>query len=375
MVVRLLSVVLPLAAAACGSDSPSGPTQQTLRLQSIAPATGSTTGSTTVTITGSGISSDATVTIGGAAATNVVVQGSSTLTAVTGERTSGGVADVVVSSGGRSVSLPNAFTFVAPSGANRLPSISNFRSVGSRVNQPSGFADLDETLQVSATVADSETSAASLTYEWSGPGTFTSSGSTATWKVPATLPSVTPATATVSLKVSETFTEGGVTHRQSATGTFAVRVHDSQKEIADIGQDFLLRFSDSRWTTNEVLHNFSTTCDGGSGRANEANDVDRNRATYIQDFNAARVTHRPPVTFNFDRGCFPAGRQQPNADACASYTVHWEVTGRSNGRREITDGVDYVSAVLENDRWLLCHSDFIGTVVNTVTGEMLNVVW
>jgi hypothetical protein len=55
--------------------------------------------------------------------------------------------------------------------------------------------------------------------------------------------------------------------------------------------------------------------------------------------------------------------------------VHWEVTYRSNGQREITDGVDYVTAVLENNRWLLCHSDFEGTATNLTTGITRAVTW
>ena len=71
----------------------------------------------------------------------------------------------------------------------------------------------------------------------------------------------------------------------------------------------------------------------------------------------------------------PDGRVQRNVDACITYTAHWEVTSRSNGSREITDGVDYVSAVLENDKWLLCHSDFIGTSTNLLTGEVKALRW
>jgi hypothetical protein len=361
---------------ACGSDSPPGPTPVNLKVSAISPASGSTTGGNSVTISGTGFASDATVSIGGVPATDVKVSGSTTITAVSGVRPTAGAADVSVSSGGKSATLANGFTFVAPSGANRLPSIAGFRSVGSRTNQPSGFADVDETIQVIATVSDNETSNGALTYDWTGPGTLTPSGTTLVWKIPASFSGGVPATATIGLQVTEKFSEGGVTHQQSATGTFPVRVHDSQKEIMDAGEDFLLLFSDSTKTTSQVLHNFSTTCDGGKGRAAEAGDVDRNRADLIENLAAARVTRRPPVTFNFLRqGCYPAGRFQPGTDACSSYTVHWESTKRSNGQREITDGIDYVSAVLENDRWLLCHSDFIGTVTNPLTGEVKSVSW
>lgn len=370
------AAVLSVVLTACGSSSPSGPSGGSLKVSSVAPSSGSTTGGNSVVITGSGFSSDATVSVGGVAATDVVVSGTTSISAVIGARATAGAGDVSVSSGGKSATLTGGFTFVAPSGSNRPPAITAFRSVGSRTNQPSGFADVDETVQVIATVTDNETSNANLTYDWSGPGALTPSGTTLTWKIPSSFSEGVPTTATIGLKVTEKFAEGGVTHQQSTTGSFPVRVHDSQKEIMDAGEDFLLLFSDSTKTTDQVLHNFSTTCDGGKGRANEAFDTDRNRRDVVENFAAARVTRRPPVTFNFVRqGCYPAGRFQPNTDACSSYTVHWEVTYKSDGHREITDGIDYVSAVLENDRWLLCHSDFIGTARNALTGQVQSVAW
>jgi hypothetical protein len=372
----IVSGFLSLVLIACGSDSPSAPTPASLKVSAVSPSSGSTTGGNSLTISGTGFGSDSTVTIGGIPATSVVVSGTTSITAVTGARTTAGSADVTVTSGGKTSSLSNGFTFVAPSGSNRPPVVASFRSVGSRNNQPNGFADIDETIQVIATVTDSETPNSGLTYEWSAPGTSTQAGTTLTWKIPASFATGTPTTVSVGLKVTESFVEGGVTHHQSTTGAFPVRVHDSQKEIMDAGEDFLLLFGDSTKTTDQVLHNFSTTCDGGKGRANEATDVNRNRADYTQNSAAARAVRRPPVTFNFLKlGCYPAGRNQPNTDACSSYTVHWESTKKSTGQKEITDGIDYVSAVLENDRWLLCHSDFIGTATNPLTGEIRSVSW
>ena len=111
-----------------------------------------------------------------------------------------------------------------------------------------------------------------------------------------------------------------------------------------------------------MLHNFSTTCDKGRGRAAEKGDVDFNRATYVQDFSAFRISRRGAATISFGGTCFlPDGRAQRNVDDCASFAVHWEVNKRSSGAREITNGVDYVSAALENNQWRLCHSDFIAS--------------
>ncbi|MFN7915175.1 MAG: IPT/TIG domain-containing protein [Vicinamibacterales bacterium] len=368
--------VFCLMAAACDSCSPSGPTPSGLQVSGIAPASGSTTGGNSVTITGIGFGADATVVIGGVAATNIVVSGGTTITATTAARPGAGAADVSVTSGGRTSTRPAAFTFIAPTGTNSPPAIAGFRSVGSRANQPSGFADVDESVQVLATVTDTETATSALTFAWTGPGTLTSGGSTLSWKVPPSFSQGTPATATLGLTVTEVFTEGGVQHQHSTIGSFAMRVHDSQKEIIDAGQDFLLLFSDSTYPPDAVLHNFSTTCDGGNGRAEEFTDVARNRRDVVENAAAARIAARPPATITFRSRCvLPDGRVQPNIDACISYTAHWEDTNRATGARTMTDGIDYVSAVLENDRWWLCHSSFIGTSRNPLTGEVRALRW
>lgn len=312
-----------------------------------------------MTIAGTEFASDATVTIGGIAATGIVVQGTTMIAAVSAAHGAAGAGDVVVTSGGKTATLPNAFTFVAPGGTNAPPVVGSIRSVGSHAGQPSGFADIGESVMLVASVTDAETPADRLTYEWSGPGTFSGSGTSVTWQVPGDV-SPTPSPVSVTLTVTESFVENNVTHRQSSSGSFVMQVHDSQKEILDAGEDFLTLFSRSEVPTSEVLHNFSTTCDKGDGRASEKNDVDFNRATYVQDFSAFRISRRGAATLSFAGTCFlPDGRAQRNVDACSSFAVHWEVNKKSSGAREITNGVDYVSAALENNQWRLCHSDFI----------------
>lgn len=360
-------------AGSCGS-SPTTPSTPRLTIVSITPGSASTTGGTTVTITGTGFAADATVTFGGVAATSVGVQGTTVLTATAPALPSAGPTDVVVNSGGLTATLSGKFLVVAPSGANQPPVVSSISSVGSRVNQPSGFADLDETVTLIATVTDKETPAGSLSFQWTGPGTFSGSGPSTTWHIPATV-GTPPSPVAVKLEVAETFTEGTVTHRNVGVGSFVMQVHDSQKEIMDTGEDFLTLFSRSEVPTDVVLHNFSPTCDGGNGRADEKTDVDNSRALFIQDFSKFTVARRPPVTFNFGGRCPFRSRR---ADACSSFTVHWEVTVRSGpmtGRREITDGVDYVTAVLEQNRWYLCHSDFDGTVRIPSLGIVKHVTW
>lgn len=364
-----------LAAGGCG-DSSTAPTPTGLSISAISPSAGSTKGGTAVSISGSGFSSGATVTIGGLPASVVAVQGSQAITASTPASSAAGPVDVVVTSGGRTATLTRGFMFVAPSGANQPPVITSIRSTGSRTNQPSGFADLDETITLVATVTDVETPASALTYAWSGPGAFSGSGGTVSWRAPAGL-SPTPSTVVVALTVTESFTEGMVSHTNSASRTFVIDVHDSQNEILDMGEDFLTLFSRSEVPTDQVLHSFSTTCDGGAGRRSEANDVDKNRRDFTQDFSKFRITRRPPVTFNF--GGFCASPNGPRrADACSSFTVHWEVIYRNppdTGKRGVADGIDYVTAVLEGNRWSLCHSDFRGTVTDLTTGLTRQLIW
>ena len=87
-----------------------------------------------------------------------------------------------------------------------------------------------------------------------------------------------------------------------------------------------------------------------------------------------RVSCRTPRHFDARRPqsvggrcVVPDGRVQANVDACSSHTVHWEINQIPGGQRVITDGIDYVSSVLENNQWRLCHSDFIGSSRNGLT--------
>ena len=79
-------------------------------VSSVSPNSGSTTGGTAVTITGTNFAAGATVTFGSAAATNVVVVNSTTITATTPAGSAGGVT-VTVTVNGQSGSLATGFTY------------------------------------------------------------------------------------------------------------------------------------------------------------------------------------------------------------------------------------------------------------------------
>ena len=82
-------------------------------VSNVSPATGSTAGGTNVTITGTGFTGATGVTIGGVAATSVVVVNDTTITAVTPAGTAGS-ASVVVTTAGGSNAANTLYTFVVP---------------------------------------------------------------------------------------------------------------------------------------------------------------------------------------------------------------------------------------------------------------------
>ncbi len=82
-------------------------------VSSVSPPSGSTLGGTAVQINGSGFISGSTVTIGGASATGVVVNGATSISAVTPSGGAGG-ADVVVTNANGTGTLTGGFEYITP---------------------------------------------------------------------------------------------------------------------------------------------------------------------------------------------------------------------------------------------------------------------
>ncbi|MGA9800566.1 MAG: IPT/TIG domain-containing protein, partial [Terriglobales bacterium] len=80
---------------------------------SISPASGPATGGTSVTITGTGFLSGATVSIGGTAANGVTVVSGTSITATTPAHAAGTATVVVTNSDGQNSSLKNGYTYAA----------------------------------------------------------------------------------------------------------------------------------------------------------------------------------------------------------------------------------------------------------------------
>jgi hypothetical protein len=362
----LVAAWAAVAVASCGGDNPNDPTpnpgNQTPTVTAIAPGSGTTLGGTSVTVTGTNFAAGATVTIGGAAASDVAVQGPTSLTARTPQHASG-PGDVVVTVGSRSGMLPGGFRFDAPAASsNQPPIIAGISSRSSRAGAPSAFADLDDTLTITATVTDPETAADQLRYEWSADvGAFSGTGREVTWRAPAQ--AATPAEVRLNLTVVETYQTvnaqglpASAEHR--VPGLFTVRLHASAKEVRDLAVEFLVDFSQQRLSPEQIVRGFTDTC---RGKGEELSDVRDNQAEFtITGFN---VEPTPPVDVAFGGVCRERGR---TGDACTYVNVRWESIEKANGRRWVTMGVDQVNAVYQNSRWRLCDSDFFGTA--TING-------
>ena len=90
---------------------------------SIAPSTGTANGGTSVTITGTGFLTGATVTLGGTAATNVNVVGATSITATTPAHAAGAVSVVVTNTDTQTGTLNNGYTYTSSNPAPTVTSI------------------------------------------------------------------------------------------------------------------------------------------------------------------------------------------------------------------------------------------------------------
>jgi hypothetical protein len=346
--------------SACGG-SPSTPTPTpppvviVPTVLSITPSSGSTAGGTEVSITGINFAAGATVTIGGVAATNVRVLGTTGIQALTGAHADGS-ADVVVMVGGQGATLAKAFTFVVPV-QNILPVITSLTIQSPRANAPANVADLNEDIAVSAAVTDAETPVSQLTFAWSADlGTLTGTGAAVRWRAPLT--ASTPRIVTITLRVTEVV--GALDGLQSAsavtqgtTATATVHLHNSIKEVGDLSRQFLLDFSDSSLGPSYVLRDF---WDGCSGKEAELGDVTANRANYL--IRSFKIGDPTMVEVNFKGTC---AYNAEKGDACSAVPCEWHDTFKATGVLGTTIGTDYLSAVYRNDRWWLCSSGFKGT--------------
>ncbi len=240
---------------------------------------------------------------------------------------------------------------------NAVPSIDTITAQGRRTRQPARFADLRETIDVAATVRDSETSIDELVYQWSATaGTFTGSGRNVTWTAPES--ATTPGSVTITLKVIENYGHPGQAKNFSheVTGTQTIALHDSAREVGDMSRQFLIDFSTTSlkdWQV--VMRNFNrAVCPRPSEYDDErVSVIDHYTNFTMHAFDVGPAT----VAINFGGSCSVPGDQLPG-DACVTSRVMWDSTGPRG--RSSTRGIDYLSAVYAaaDRRWWLCSSRY-----------------
>jgi hypothetical protein len=356
-------------AAACGgSSSPTAPSNQNNPvLRSVTPNTGTSFGGTQVTINGEKFVPGTSVTFGGVPGIDIAVENGTTIRATTPAHAAG-LVDIQVSGSTGAGTLGQAFTFVAPSGSNTPPVIQSLTAKGRKTNEPTWFADVGETIDVTAVVQDAETPIEKLTFQWTATfGTFSGTGPVVTWTAPPA--ASTPVDVTVTLTVIETYKAPDasglpIDKENRATSTSKLSLHNSVKEFGDMAYDFLVAFSNSGITDpNVVLRDFTPECEGTN---NERSDVLKNRANFrIQpDYTVGS----PTVTLNFGGSCtLFADRFRPG-DACAQVAVEWHSlvinppTDPDFGKIVTAKGIDQVTGMFLNSRWWLCDSDYKSTL-------------
>ena len=357
---------LVLAFAPCCGSGATSPSR--LAIMAVSPATGSTFGGTTITVSGSGFDAGTTLLVGSAPAENVQVVSATVITATTAQSAAGTV-DVAVSAHGATATLPRAFTYTAPVfTANAPPTITSLSARGTRRNEPAQFADLGERLTVQAVVTDAETPTGQLDFQWTSEagGTFEGSGPVVTWQAP--LNAATPAAVGLSLTVVEKYQGADdrglpITKENRTSARTVVDLHDSASEVSQLARLFLLEFSDSNIRdASFVVRNFTDLC--RDGKAAELSDVIHNR----QHFRINRFSVGAAVTAIDFNGTCPFRLRR--ADACAQVPVDWDSTVLDDNSREHVIGTDQVTAVYDTVRhqWGLCESDFNGRNASTARG-------
>jgi hypothetical protein len=249
--------------------------------------------------------------------------------------------------------LAGGFTYLSSSATNAPPVISSLIAVGSAQNEPAGYANKNEVLQVTATVSDAETAVSDMTFEWTADaGTFSGTGSSVKWTAPAVFGS--PVTAKITATVTERYigtdaTGNPVPSEHKVSAVTSVSVHDSIKENGDLATAFLTDFSNSAISPDAAVRYFY---DGCAGKQDELQDITDNRAKYI--INSYKLGS-PAVTVNFDAVCAFRSR---SGDACIALSCEWNSTITASGATESVRGTCHLTSVYRDSKWQLCNSEF-----------------
>lgn len=215
----------------------------------------------------------------------------------------------------------------------------------------------DNEVAITAAVVDTETPVDQMTYEWSAapnPGQFIGTGRQVRWRAPRLQP--TPDLYTITLTVTEKYTQNGEPKENKATATLPLHYNDSYREINRITFHFLTElFPNYSVTPQQAVQDFTDSCIGKSA---ELADITVNRA----NFHILSGTYTN-VTITPDKAMTTADV----SGTCTFTDIPTDPKNPNYGKTETVTGVCMLNAVYENWKWYLCSSRFkgIGTTVNS----------
>jgi hypothetical protein len=221
--------------------------------------------------------------------------------------------------------------------------------------------EVNEEISVTAVVSDAETPLDQLTYEWQAEGgTFSGQGPAVRWRAPS--PATTPADYTLTLTVTEVYgiadSSGARPRHQVKSTSPAVRVHNSPKEIGDMGMRFLNDFANSSIPADVAVREFSDSC---RGKREEEEQIADNRQNY-QILNSALRLKSASAGTESNRGSVVIGCEfWSRVKRCPPGWPNCRV-----GNTEHVSGDCRLTSVYEQKRWWLCDSNFDGELLPSV---------
>jgi hypothetical protein len=212
---------------------------------------------------------------------------------------------------------------------------------------------------LTATVEDAETPVEKLQFAWTLPEGSTvagGNGQSITWTPGAGL--ITPLDTTVMVTVTETYSSGSSQLQNTATGTLALHINNSTKELADMSLKFLGLFADSKVSPDKCVQDFTDSC---SGKKDEFADISDNRHDYEIVSSTLRHTG---LSITPDR-------QKATVHTFCSFTSKVITTAPvdeycANGKCPLgsiqgpVTGDCWTTNVYQKGRWWLCESHFTG---------------
>jgi hypothetical protein len=241
-----------------------------------------------------------------------------------------------------------------PSAPTPVPPPANAAPVITSLSLSRARLEVGESVEVTATIVDAESTVGQLQLIWtSDAGQFTGQGTTVTWKPNATI--ATPADSILTVTVVEPYqaldAQGRlVTREHRVAGSTSLRVHDSRRELGNLGLTFLRRFATSSIAPEACVADFSDNC---RGKREEREDIEFNRTHFVilsSEFGAPNFTRLDLYTgAEMLIPCAFESRyiKCPPGTACAVGSI-----SRVRGDCRLT-------AVYEQSRWWLCMSNFL----------------